>query len=222
MKYIYKIVNHKNNKIYIGQTKNFNKRIYRHKYDLKKYKHCNKDLQNDYSIYGLNNFNFEIIEQIEDHIANDREDYWIELYGGINCENLYNRVNNKTQSEASKDIHREIAHSTHKTTSAGRARISKANKGKIITEEQRKKISIGVRKTNAWVGRHHTEETKQKLSLLKKGKYCGKDNPNYKYTPEFIELLRKEYAICKNYSLLSRKYNICDSTISRLIRLGKT
>lgn len=52
--------------------------------------------------------------------------------------------------------------------------------GKKHTEETKKRLS-GMRKgeNNAMYGKHHTEESKKKMSLSRKGKYTGEDNPFY-------------------------------------------
>ena len=53
--------------------------------------------------------------------------------------------------------------------------------GKKLSEETKKRLS-GMRKgeNNAMYGKHHTEESKKKMSLSKKGKYTGEDNPFYR------------------------------------------
>lgn len=78
-KYIYKITNLINNKIYIGQTNNPNRRWK---------EHCNSNsgcikLRNAIKKYGSENFIFEIIEG---PIINydEREKYWITQYNSIN------------------------------------------------------------------------------------------------------------------------------------------
>jgi group I intron endonuclease len=61
---IYQIKNLKNNKIYIGSSKNIKERFLQHKYNLKNNKHCNPILQNSWNKYGEENFEFIIIEII--------------------------------------------------------------------------------------------------------------------------------------------------------------
>ena len=57
--YIYKIINIKTNKFYIGSTINFEKRKKRHIRDLRKNKHHCLYLQNAYNKYGENVFIFK-------------------------------------------------------------------------------------------------------------------------------------------------------------------
>lgn len=58
---IYKIINLKNSKIYIGSSINLYKRLHLHLNNLKNNKHHSKYLQNVYNKYGVENFKFEIL-----------------------------------------------------------------------------------------------------------------------------------------------------------------
>lgn len=60
---IYKITNTENNKVYIGESLDIYRRWDEHKYDLLHNKHCNYLLQNDFNKYGIDMFNFEIIQE---------------------------------------------------------------------------------------------------------------------------------------------------------------
>lgn len=77
-KYIYKVTNVINNKIYIGQTKNWKERFAQHK-KLGYGNDENKILYKAINKYGIENFQFEVIEgPIENY--NEREKYWISYY----------------------------------------------------------------------------------------------------------------------------------------------
>lgn len=87
---IYSITNKINGKRYIGQSININRRFIEHKndpfninckdYDMAIYRAIRK--------YGLDNFNFEILEQCDKSELNDKEIYWIDYYNSYN--NGYN------------------------------------------------------------------------------------------------------------------------------------
>lgn len=62
---IYKITNLINNKVYIGSTKSYNRRISYHKSDLNNNKHINNHLQAAWNKYGKDNFLFEIVEEVK-------------------------------------------------------------------------------------------------------------------------------------------------------------
>lgn len=87
---IYKITNLINNKVYIGQSININKRIWTHKYELKNNKHDNIYLQNSFNKYGINDFNFSIIELCDSDMLNDRECYWVSFYKSCDRKYGYN------------------------------------------------------------------------------------------------------------------------------------
>ena len=50
-----------NNKAYIGSSTNIKSRWYEHKSDLRRGKHHNKQLQEDYNKYGADNFLYLIL-----------------------------------------------------------------------------------------------------------------------------------------------------------------
>lgn len=77
-KYIYKVTNLINNKIYIGQTVNWKERFTQHK-KLGYGNEENKILYKAITKYGIENFQFEVIEgPIKNY--NEREKYWIAYY----------------------------------------------------------------------------------------------------------------------------------------------
>lgn len=63
---IYKIVNIKNNKFYIGGSKYLNARKYQHFKAIKEKNHYNRLLQDDILLFNPEDFIFEVIEIIED------------------------------------------------------------------------------------------------------------------------------------------------------------
>ena len=89
---IYKIENLINGKVYIGQSRNIEKRWTAHRtrpfnqnakqYDSPLYRSIRK--------YGLENFSFVVLEQTSIEDLDDREKYWIEHYDSHNKENGYN------------------------------------------------------------------------------------------------------------------------------------
>jgi len=77
MSVIYEFVNNINQKVYVGQTVNFKKRIRDHRFNY------NKGIKNTlfYNAlrkYGWENFSINIIEDCSDELLNEKEIYWIE------------------------------------------------------------------------------------------------------------------------------------------------
>ena len=81
MGYIYKIQNLINNRVYIGQTvKSCEKRFQQHKNNYDKPYFSQLTLYKAFKKYGLENFSFEPIEEIENEKLDEREKYWIDYY----------------------------------------------------------------------------------------------------------------------------------------------
>lgn len=77
---IYCIENKINNKKYIGQSIDIEKRWAVHKVELNNNNHVNKHLQRSWNKHGENSFEFYIIEICESKMLNKREKYWIEYF----------------------------------------------------------------------------------------------------------------------------------------------
>ena len=88
---IYAIENLKNKKVYIGQSKNIEKRLLNHKKLLRDESHYNIHLQNSFNLYGEDYFYFHVIEEIDNlMLLNEAESKWIEKYHSFAGVNGYN------------------------------------------------------------------------------------------------------------------------------------
>ena len=85
---IYSIKNKINNKRYIGQSKNIERRKETHFHKLETNTHINTHLQNAYNLYGSSNFEFKIIKICKTDELDYFEDYYINKYNSL--ENGYN------------------------------------------------------------------------------------------------------------------------------------
>ena len=70
---VYTITNNVNNKVYIGETVNLGNRFSDHISDLIHGIHCNKNLQKDFTLYGIHNFSFRILKVINNNCKNNSE-----------------------------------------------------------------------------------------------------------------------------------------------------
>lgn len=144
---IYQIRNLVNNKLYVGSTVNLNKRKKQHFNILKKNKHVNKYLQNAYNKYGENNFVFEVIEILNNKdFLIKHEQFWIDKLKTI--KKMYN-----------------ICFIAGNTLGVVRSEMTK-NKISISNKNRFKNIE-----NTPMFGKHHTEESKQKISQSNKGKH---------------------------------------------------
>lgn len=85
MQGIYKITNKLNNKIYIGQASNLEERINEHK--QKRFIPIDMWI----NMLGVENFNFEIIEECSDDEIDEKEQYYIQQYNSTNENFGYNK-----------------------------------------------------------------------------------------------------------------------------------
>lgn len=88
--FIYKIVNKINNKIYVGQTKNFQKRKREHFRLLRNNIHSNPHLQRSYNKYGCENFDFKLLKKCSKKNLNFFEGDYIKKLNLTNPQKGYN------------------------------------------------------------------------------------------------------------------------------------
>lgn len=135
--------------MYIGKSIHIEERFTEHKRDLNNNKHCNKHLQSAWNKYGKDNFIFSVLEQCEEEDLNSKEIFWI----AENRDNSYNMTAGGDGGAMPEEIRQEI---------------SRKLKGRHLTEEHKKKISLNNARNT--LGKHHSEETRKKMSDAKKGK----------------------------------------------------
>jgi group I intron endonuclease len=87
---IYYIKNTLNNNMYIGQSVNIKTRFCAHRSSLKNNKHYNEKLQEDFNKYGIDIFEFGILEECEIEFLDELEQYYIKKYNTV--ESGYNNA----------------------------------------------------------------------------------------------------------------------------------
>lgn len=158
---IYKITS-PTGRIYIGQSIDIERR-------RKMYvnNHCKKQQKLYASLckYGFSEHDFEVIEECEWDLLNEREEYWIEFYGTFNSDLGLNLSSGGLNKRVSEETKLKISKGN---TGNKRPDLSIRNKEerKQISEETRLKLSISS------TGKRHTKETKEKIS--NKAKERGK------------------------------------------------
>lgn len=165
------------NKRYIGITQNCDKR-WRNGIGYYKNKYFYSSIQK----YGWDNFKHEILfEGLTKEEAEAKEIELIAYYKSNQREYGYNHAQGGSVNSGYK-----LSKETRLKLSQSHKGLPSHNKGKKITNEQNKKLQEG-RKVyfeqygHPLLGKHHTEETKEKISNSNIGKQrnVGENNPNY-------------------------------------------
>lgn len=171
--YVYMVRNKINNKLYFGITENdFDTR---YSGNIAKYTH-NEHLQNSIKKYGIENF--EINEQFdvaynEDDLY-DLEDMYICLYNTLNRKHGYNKRRSGSKHKGSGKLSEESRNKMSKTR-IERGLGKGANNGMYGVHrygEDAPNYGNGDKirgEKNPFYGKHHTEESKKKMSEAHKG-----------------------------------------------------
>lgn len=165
---IYCITNIKNDKQYVGQAINKNKRWKDHKVMLNAGKHSNRHLQAAHNKYGSENFIYTVLEIIDNisHLT-EREQYWMNKLSCIDP-NGYNL--NPTAASAFGFKHSTETKMKWSEQRKGKKRsaefalsVSIQMKGKIVSDGTKQKQSL------AHIGKTQSEDTRAKRALSMKG-----------------------------------------------------
>lgn len=186
MGFIYKITNTNNNKLYIGQTtkKRPTDRFSQHRYLAR---HPEQESSISYlhramASDGIDNFKFEILEEVDDDVLNEREQYWIEKLETLtpNGYNLtkggegtkgYSRIPSLEEREQKS----KSMKSFYENNPEAVEKIRERSLSLWQNEEYRKKVTESNKKfyaehpdmfkgeNNPMYGKHHTEEALEKI-----------------------------------------------------------
>lgn len=166
---IYIIRNNINGNVYIGQAVDIYERWKEHVSLLRRGKHVNNHLQRAWNKYGEDNFEFNIVEECDENVLNDREIYWVAEY-----DSYYNGYNQTLGGGGVRGFKHD--EETKQIISESLKGENAPWYGKQRSEET--KVKIGQASKDRWsnpenhpmYGKHHTEESKEKMSESHKGK----------------------------------------------------
>ena len=177
---IYCIRNAVNGKRYIGQSVGIENRRRSHFSSLRNGSHYSKHLQRAFVKYGVEVFEFVVLEECDENMLDVRERVWIGYYQTTDLRYGYNNDSggnlNKHHSD---ETRRKISESNSGQTRSvmTRLKISEANKHK--TEESRRKQGDSLRghipsvetlrkRSESMMGHLVSKETRRKISESKK------------------------------------------------------
>lgn len=151
---IYKITS-PSGKVYIGQSTDIEKR-WKTYFNYRAVHQ--KKLHNSLKKYGAENHTFTVVQECEEEQLNALERYWQEYYDvlGKNGLNLKLTSGDGFNAKLSKETIEKIR---------------KAHKGKKLSDDHKKKLSIAFTgERNHFYGKTHTKETSKKISLSNKNR----------------------------------------------------
>lgn len=197
---IYVITSLKNSKVYIGQSTHIEKRWKEHKKALETNSHYNSYLQRAWNKYGEKNFMFSVLEECSVEQLNEREQYWIDYYGGINSNENYNFREGGSRGAFSDDVIRVMSENTKR-----------------------------LRQDADWVARNSqairdswTPERRQRMSVLKKGtKWTEKQRENRKKFDDSRKGVSRDVSVKNKISNTLKGHSVSEETRQKLREAGK-
>jgi len=218
---IYQILNLVNGKIYVGSSNNINNRKRSHLHCLRNNRHRNQHLQYAWNKYGEHNFEFEILQIVKiSKSLTGCEQFWISSTSCTDRKYGYNIAINAQHPSLGTTLTKE-----HKQ------KISEGTKKALMAPEKRKRMSIANTGSNNYMyGRKHskqtrikmstkrqnriiTEETKQNMSIVKRGEL----NCNAKLVTTQVKVIRHlcEFKIITQKSI-AEFFNVSLGTIESI------
>lgn len=233
---IYCIENIIDNKKYIGQSADLNKREKYHFWVLEKNKHYNNHLQRAYNKYNKNFFVFRILIYCESFELTKYEQFFVNFYGYKTLYNICLECVDSTFGTIQSEESRKLM-SLHHPDVSGK---NNPNFGKDFTGENNPRTKLTWEKVN-WIRKHRKEYTIKQLAKMfdisdsamkylclgktwKEGGYhpvpikrnqTGENNPRVKLTWKNVNWIRehrKEYTIKQ----LAKMFNVSKSSISNI------
>lgn len=201
---IYKVIS-PSNKIYIGKTQNFRRRLISHRYSAKK-NGSSIILINSFQKYGFDNHIFEIIEEVENYKLDEREIFWIKEYNSYRWDNP-NGMNMTLGGDGQRGID---------------------SRDSVRLEQLYKNLHSN---GNPFLGKHHTEENKKLLSKLARERNLaeGKVIPQWGVEKGRLKVIKSVIAYDNNGDFISeyvsltecaKSLNIKRSTVSDSLKWG--
>lgn len=160
---IYQILNVATGKIYIGSSTNVFRRCRQHHRRLSKNRHPNKHLQNAWNKYGEQSFEYstlELVGNFKEELLEIEQKYLFSL-------KPHNReIGYNLSPTASSTLGSKRSVESRKKISESQLGRTPWNKGKTLSKAHRQKLrqaKLGDKNPKYWLGRKHSEETKEKI-----------------------------------------------------------
>ena len=224
---IYEIVNTVNGHRYIGSSIDTWNRWLHHRRSLELGKHHSRYLQNAWNKYGSDAFEFRVVLICDRRNLNLYEQLYMDLY-------VYKYNKNKNATGAGKilsidtrnklkyanigkiysdEYKRNMSISLRNRVLSPQAieniRVGtiKSNQNRVWSEESKQKDRLAHIGKKPWLGKHHTEETKQKLKIIS----ARQIHVAQYWSGTMVSPMGIEYKNIYNLAAFCRAHNLCDS-----------
>jgi len=186
---IYKIINKSNQKYYVGSSKNILRRWYKHRHCLLNKKHDNDHLQNACNECGIENFEFVVIEHVEEKNLLIVEQRYLDI----------------AREEQDKCYNKSFIAGKVEMTISVRKKIGDVHRGKFGP-------------LSSHYGIKHTQEIRNKISEnTKLNTPRGKNHPNYDDTfYVFVNSSNKE-TFCGTQIVFYKKFGLSQSKVNCVV-----
>ncbi len=124
---IYAITNTANGRVYVGQSVNIGNRLLYHINKLRQGRHDNQHLQHAFNKYGQAFFVHSVLEACLTEQLTSREQFWMDHFRHTGLYNMHPAAGSSLGYKASAET---------------RAKMSLIYSGRVMSEEQKKKISL--------------------------------------------------------------------------------
>lgn len=229
---IYKIVNKIDEKYYVGRTNKFDRRWRKHKKMLRKNKHVNDYLQNAWNKHGENNFDFIIVERLNENLLLEIEQKYLDI-AKTEQDKCYNLNFDAMGGDLSKYSKNKVDtfNTMYVPTEETRQKIREARKHQVFTKESNEKRRVALLgPKNHNFGKHFSEKTRLKMSKNRTGKLKGisftdehksKQSNSHRFNDSniyhFLNTITTEEFIGTRFEFRT-KYNVTFDIIKRLVR----
>jgi len=179
---IYQIRNKVNGKSYIGSSTRLNKRWKRHLTDLKCNVHHSLALQRAFHKYGYDNFEFIILENCEENLLLEREQYYLDnLKPEYNICSIAGNCLGIKQSEETKE----------------KRKLSNSKYWDSVGRKHKDKIKV-IREQNFLIKQQREQRNIQIVEDLKSGIRQDVIAEKYNLSPSVITQLKKKHNVVTN------------------------
>jgi group I intron endonuclease len=223
---IYIIRNLANGKVYVGQSKRFETRISQH-FRSSRNENCPYPIGRAIRKYGKQSFSVEIIEEVNELQADERERHWISSFESTNPEKGYNLESGGNSLKSLSDETRKKISESRREWYANLSeeeleRYCQKRKGIIRSEEglARNKAAVlqaikGVKKTP-----EHCEKIRQAhlTRVCKPQCRCAKCVPQLKIRESQVEEMRKLFLEGMTENELAERYSRSVKTIKKYLQ----